>query len=123
MRYRILLLCVSLLTLCALASAEKPNVESPYGVCAHLGGGMEFDAMPKNLAAMRAAGIRWARADFSWNGVEWKKGDWHFNHLDRVLDEADKAGITILPILDYSISWRRGMLSTRKEQLLPGGEV
>ena len=25
--------------------------------------------------------------------------------------------------LDYSISWRRGMLSTRKEQLLPGGEV
>ena len=105
MRYRILLLCASLLALCATASAEKPNVESPYGVCAHLGGGMEFDAMPANLAAMRAAGIRWARADFSWNAVEWKKGDWHFNHLDRVLDEADKAGITILPILDYNVSW------------------
>ncbi len=105
MRYRIILLCVSLLALCAAASAEKPNVGSPYGVCAHLGGGMEFDAMPANLAAMRAAGIRWARADFSWGAVEWKKGDWHFNHLDRVLDEADKAGITILPILDYNVSW------------------
>lgn len=105
MRYRIILLCVSLLTLCAMASAEKPNVGSPYGVCAHLGGGMEFDAMPANLAAMRAAGIRWARADFSWNAVERGKGNWHFEHLDRVLDEADKAGITILPILDYNVSW------------------
>ena len=105
MRYRIILLCISLLTLCATASAEKPNVESPYGVCAHLGGGQEFDAMPANLVAMRAAGIRWARADFSWGGVEWRKGDWHFDHLDRVLDEADKAGITILPILDYNVSW------------------
>ena len=104
MRYRVVLFCISLLTICAVASGQ-PAVDSPYGVCGHLGGGMEFDAMPENLSAMRAAGIRWVRADFSWSGVEWEKGNWRFEHLDRVLDETQKAGLTVLPILDYDVSW------------------
>ena len=97
--------CLALLCASSSLYAEPAHTESPYGVCAHLGGGMEFDAMPENLRAMRAAGIRWARADFSWNWVERGKGNWHFEHLDKVLDEAGKAGITILPILDYNVSW------------------
>ncbi|MDO4573772.1 MAG: beta-galactosidase [Planctomycetia bacterium] len=91
-----------------LVFAETPeNTGSPYGTCAHLAGGQEHLAMPQNLNAMHAAGIRWARADFSWSGVERPQGEWHFEHLDRMLDEADKAGITVLPILDYSTAWAK----------------
>lgn len=78
---------------------------SPYGVCAHLGGGEEHRAMPENLVKMREAGIGWARADFSWSAVERPQGTWHFEHLDRVLENAEKAGIQILPILDYDVPW------------------
>ncbi|MDO5581387.1 MAG: cellulase family glycosylhydrolase [Planctomycetia bacterium] len=84
--------------------AEQTNT-SPYGVCAHLGGGEEHREMPKNLLLMKEAGIDWARADFSWSGVERPQGQWHFDHLDRLLDEADKAGLKILPILNYDVPW------------------
>ena len=89
----------------AVSFAADPYNSSPYGTCAHLVGGMEFDALPTNLQVMRKAGIRWARADFSWSSIERGKGNWYFEHLDRVLNEADKAGITVLPILNYDVPW------------------
>ncbi|MBR4835167.1 MAG: beta-galactosidase [Thermoguttaceae bacterium] len=87
-------------------ASSKPGIaDSPYGVCSHLGGGEEHDQMPKNLELMKAAGIAWARADFSWSGVERRKGEWTFDHLDRVVEETSRAGIQILPILDYDVAW------------------
>jgi len=84
--------------------AKAPS-SSPYGTCAHLAGGEEHNQMPANLIKMREAGISWARADFSWWGIEHPQGTWHFEHLDRLMDLADLYGITILPILDYSTPW------------------
>ncbi len=87
-------------------ASSKPGIaDSPYGVCSHLGGGEEHDQMPKNLELMKAAGIAWARADFSWSGVERKKGEWTFDHLDRVVDETARVGLQVLPILDYDVAW------------------
>lgn len=83
---------------------QQPSV-SPYGTCSHLGGGQEHDAMPRNMTLMREAGIEWARADFSWSGIERPQGTWNFEHLDRVVKNAEEQGIHILPILDYSTSW------------------
>ncbi|MBQ4143265.1 MAG: beta-galactosidase [Thermoguttaceae bacterium] len=83
---------------------RKPSA-SPYGTCSHLGGGQEHDAMPRNLTLMREAGIEWARADFSWSGIERPQGTWNFEHLDRVVKNAEEQGIHILPILDYSTAW------------------
>lgn len=104
------LLTLSLATSREIASAapvsDDADVEScPYGVCAHLGGGEEFDQAPKNLELMKKAGIRWARADFSWNGVEYPENNWHFEHLDTILAKAKQVGIQILPILDYDVPW------------------
>lgn len=79
------------------------NTASPYGVCSHLQGGEEHRQMPENLRLMKAAGIDWVRADFAWGGVEPQEGQWRFDHLDRVVDEVEKAGMTVLPILDYDV--------------------
>ncbi len=87
------------------ASSKPAVADSPYGVCSHLGGGEEHDQMPKNLELMKAAGIAWARADFSWSGVERRQGEWTFDHLDRVVDEASRVGLQVLPILDYDVAW------------------
>ncbi|GHT13283.1 hypothetical protein FACS1894170_09110 [Planctomycetales bacterium] len=103
----------SILFLCFLScqllnAQEKSNtspVHSPFGICAHLQGGEEYDQMPKNLELMRKAGIRWVRTDFRWVGVENPQGNWHFENLDRILDETEKCGIQVLPILNDAAPW------------------
>lgn len=87
------------------ASASDKIAASPYGVCAHIGGGEEFNQAPANLRLMKDAGIDWVRADFSWTGVESPQGNWHFDHLDKIVDETNKIGLQILPILDYDAPW------------------
>ncbi|MHB1038465.1 MAG: WD40 domain-containing protein [Pirellulales bacterium] len=82
-------------------------VPSPYGVCAHLGGGEEHEKGPQELKLMREAGIEWARADFSWSGVERRRGSWSFDHLDATVRMAEEAGVTLLPILDYDTDFAR----------------
>lgn len=83
----------------------KTDPLSPYGVCSHLGGGEEHDLMPKNLQIMYQGGMRWVRSDYTWSGVERPQGQWDFKRFDRLLAEAEKNGMTILPILDYGTAW------------------
>lgn len=97
----VLLFLVAFLIPCFLHAQE----DSPYGICAHLQRGEEHNQMPQNLELMKQAGIRWVRADFSWNSVESKDGNWNFEHLDRVVAETKKNGLQILPILDYDVPW------------------
>ncbi len=87
------------------ASADATVANSPYGVCAHVGAGEEWNQIPNNLLLMKEAGISWIRADFSWSGVERSEGKWTFEHLDRVVDETNKLGLQLLPILDYDVRW------------------
>ena len=92
------------MTLPLAAQEQQPAPsDSPYGVCAHIAG--KDPLMPQKLAEMKKLGIRSARADFTWSGIEHPQGTWHFENTDRLLDEAEKNGITILPILDYGTAW------------------
>ena len=75
---------------------------SPYGVCAHIGAGEEWEQAPE-FAPDEKAGIVWVRADFSWIGVERSQGNWTFGHLDKIVDETNKLGLQLLPILDYGV--------------------
>ncbi|MCS7238037.1 MAG: beta-galactosidase [Thermoguttaceae bacterium] len=81
--------------------------ESPYGVCAHVSRGDERPVAQKEFALMSEAGIAWVRTDFDWSGVERPRGNWTFDHLDVVVSWAEKAGICLLPILDYDVPWAR----------------
>ena len=81
--------------------------ESPFGVCMHLQGGEEHVQMPANLRMAHDAGIRFVRADFSWGTVEGPQGVWHYESLDRVVEEANKTGINMLGLLMGRPSWGR----------------
>ena len=80
--------------------------ESPYGVCAHLTRGGEFQTQKEELRLMKEAGIVWARSDFDWSGVQrTQDGTWNFKSLDTVISNAEAAGVQMLPILGYSTSF------------------
>lgn len=103
---RLLPLLTFLLITPTLLAAPPADDGSPYAVCAHLQGGEEHQQMPENLRVMKAAGIRWVRADFSWSGVQHEDaGPWRFEHLDRVVDAVEKEGMSVLPILNYNVHW------------------
>ncbi|MDO5309642.1 MAG: beta-galactosidase [Planctomycetia bacterium] len=87
------------------AESTLVGVNSPYGVCAHIGAGEEWSQAPNNLKLMRQAGIRWVRADFSWSAVEGPQGQWHFDHLDKILEQTEENQLQVLPILDYHVDW------------------
>ena len=83
----------------SLTGAEKPaTIGSPYGICAHLNR-WEYDRMPQELELIKQAGIRHVRTDLDWNQVEAIKGSWNFERWDAFVKEAEKQGISILPIL------------------------
>lgn len=77
----------------------------PFGVCAHLGGGDEFAAREHELAMMEAAGITWARADFTWGYFERQPGEWKYDNYDSIVADAQRHQITLLPILCYNVDW------------------
>ena len=93
-----------MLTIVSSAHAQKPPA-SPYGVCAHLARGGEFKTQVEELRLMKQAGIAWARSDFDWSGVQPNPDTWTFDHLDTVVSNAEAAGVQMLPILDYSVSF------------------
>ena len=94
------------IALAAHAGAELSRAPAnPYGVCAHLARGGEFTTRAEELRLMRQAGLAWARSDFDWSGVQPAPDTWAFAHLDAVLADAEQAGVQMLPILDYSVSF------------------
>lgn len=83
----------------SLNGAEQASAaENPYGVCAHLNR-WEYEQMPQELELMKKAGIRNVRTDLDWRQVEQEKGKWNFELWDSLVKEAEKNGISVLPIL------------------------
>lgn len=54
---------------------------------------------------MQQAGIRWARADFSWSYFEPKDDDFRFDNYDTIVAAAKEHDVTLLPILCYNVEW------------------
>lgn len=108
--FRLTYICAGLLCLASCAQNKTIQnamlqADSPYGICAHLGGGSENRWIPKNLQMMNEAGIRMVRVDFNWNAIETEPGVWDFTKFDRIVDAADSCGIKILAPLLYSVKW------------------
>jgi len=87
------------------SQAQQSVPASPYGVCAHLARGGEFKTQTEELELMNRAGIAWARSDFDWSGVQPNADTWNFEHIDTVVSNAEKAGVQMLPILDYNVAF------------------
>ena len=69
-----------------------------YGV-AYYDEYMPYDRLDKDVEMMKAAGINVVRiAESTWSTLEPKPGVYNFEHIDRVLDAMEKAGIPHLLI-------------------------
>lgn len=77
----------------------------PYGVCAHLARGDEYGQLVEELDLIKAAGIRWVRADFTWGHFEPRDGEFRFERYDEVVKACLERGIDVLPILCYDSPW------------------
>lgn len=96
------MLFATLLFAVLISSANAQPAESPYGVCAHLGG-HEFGTHAKALSMIEETGIQWVRADFAWGTVQPDSDTWNFERFDAILAAAPQHSIQILPILDYNV--------------------
>jgi hypothetical protein len=82
-----------------LGAAELPRLVVPEG----LGVNIHFtDPRPGEMEMLAAAGLRWVRMDFAWNGTEREKGKYDFAAYDRLMAALEKHKIRALLILDYS---------------------
>ena len=80
--------------------------ESAYGICAHISRHSDHRLAKGELELMQEAGIGWVRTDFDWTTVQpSQNGDWDFSMIDETVEWAEDAGIAILPILCYDVSW------------------
>lgn len=62
----------------------------------------------RELAEMRAAGIRKIRVDFAWPDLEPARGTWDFSRMDVAVEKCQRYGIEILGILLFSPAWANG---------------
>ena len=108
------LVSLTLLVAVASACAESAPAGAPtrasapapmLGVCAHVTRD-EFAERDKTFHAARRAGITHVRTDFDWRAVQAKPGaKFDFSRYDRVVADAARSGLRILPILGQPPSW------------------
>jgi hypothetical protein len=68
-----------------------------------LGANIHFtDPRPGELEMLAAAGFRWVRMDFAWEGTEGEKGKYDFSAYDRLMSALDKNHVRAMFILDYA---------------------
>jgi hypothetical protein len=90
------------------ASAESPQQPATFGlpgpnVPDGLGVNIHFTTPRRGeMEMIAAAGFRWVRMDFSWEGTERKKGEYDFGAYDRLMYSLDKHHIRAVFILDYA---------------------
>lgn len=73
-----------------------PTVPDALGVNIHF-----TDPQPGEMEQLAAAGFRWIRMDFGWEGIEREKGHYDFSAYDRLLAALTPHQIRPIFILDY----------------------
>jgi len=83
----------------SVLAADLPDAVLPagMGVNIHFVKGHERD-----LDLLAAAGFKFIRMDFTWHGIERKKGEYDWSGYDELTANLEKRGIRPLYILDYS---------------------
>ncbi|MFA5190389.1 MAG: cellulase family glycosylhydrolase [Verrucomicrobiia bacterium] len=93
------ILAFLLLSPLLLFAAELPVPVMPAGVGVniHFARGRETD-----LDLIAAAGFKFIRMDFTWSGIERKKGEYDWSAYDELTANLEKRGLRAIYILDYS---------------------
>lgn len=98
---RVAAMFLLLAPLAAIAAAPDswgtPAISDLFGVEIHFAAA----GAPENIRHIKELGARWVRMDTFWSRIETTKGVYDFSHYDALVDEAEKAGIGVVLILDY----------------------
>jgi hypothetical protein len=87
------------LPLALSAQIPEPALPEGVGVNIHFVQGHERD-----LDMIAAAGFKFVRMDFTWAGIERRKGEYDWSGYDELTANLEKRGLRALYILDYSNS-------------------
>lgn len=98
-RIGLLLFALLMGTVFQTTSGGEP-LNSPYAVS-----GKFRDHRTKELEEQHKLGVEWRRIDCDWWSCEREKGKWTFDWMDGNLADAEKSGITLLPILTWRPEW------------------
>lgn len=86
--------------------------DHPFNATVCVSSHLELGSSPAAVAErafeiemLKRLGIGCIRRDFIWKEIEPKRGEFHFENLDRARDELDAAGIEVLALLAYSNPW------------------
>ena len=101
-------LLLALLAVLAAQPALADNECSFYGINTHI-------PSHENLDKIKAAGFDWIRLDFNWFQIEPGNNDWHWGHLDPVVDKAHSMGLNMFATLSYTPKW-----AAADQNCLPG---
>src|SRR3989338_11401368 len=95
-----------------VVQADLRESDSPFGVLEFLNWDHDWNGrhysdqkVQRAVTLMKEAGIEWLRMDFLLDDIEPKKGEFHFEKYDRLVEVLEKNGIKILGMLDYNTSW------------------
>lgn len=64
-----------------------------------------LDRVRRHMRTAKAAGAHYFRCTFSWNGIEPQRGRYEWKFWDRLVAEADAAGIKLIPYVAYTPEW------------------
>jgi polysaccharide biosynthesis protein PslG len=59
----------------------------------------------RHMQEMKELRVRFLRCAFSWNGIEPEQGQFDFAFWDMLVDEAERAGVQIIPYVAYTPKW------------------
>ena len=107
------------------ALAQAPSSTGPvFGVQFHAMWSHYTDAQRiEVLDKMAAAGVKWVRVDIGWTSLqedgplEWTK--YHFDRLEKVVDQARARGIQVLGTLWLTPAWANGDAGSKKPPTNP----
>jgi hypothetical protein len=88
------------LTLPPPVAAQALLTNSPFGINTAFNPNAP-DLEPR-LAAMREAGIKWGRQDFTWKGIERRKGEYDWEPYDRLVEKCRQYGLLLVGDLTSS---------------------
>ena len=60
---------------------------------------------PEEYALVNRLGASWTLTTFYWNRIERVENQWNFESYDKFVDTANAAGIKILGVLAYDVTW------------------
>jgi arabinogalactan endo-1,4-beta-galactosidase len=95
----------------SLQEVEKPTKTKKYSFGISFGETLSF-VSESNLTQifddLASLGVGWVRVDLSWSTVQPNNAEtYSWDAFDRIVSEANKRGVLVLPILTYTPSWAR----------------